>query len=104
VPLHQWTLTGWAAAQTFAEAVAAQGASVTRAGIERWLAGLRDYTVDGIEAPHDYQWPYDYSKPSPQCFSMAQWQDAAKAMVTRAPISTCYTMPWVPYSPLNDGS
>ena len=104
VQLHQWALTGWASAAMFAEAVAAQGPNVTRAGVERWLAGLRDYTGGGLEAPHDFQWPYDYSKPSPNCFSIAQWQDSAKMMVTRAPISTCLTMPWVAYTPSNDGS
>ena len=75
-----------------------------RAGVERWLRALRNYNAGGLAAPRDFQWPYDYSKPSPQCFSIAQWQDAAKTMVTRAPVDTCYTMPWVAYTPQNDGS
>jgi branched-chain amino acid transport system substrate-binding protein len=104
VPLHEWVLDGWAQARKFTEAVASLGPNVTRAGVEKWLDALRDYTAGGLLAPQDYRWPYDYSKPDSQCFSIAQWQDSAHAMVTRAPVTTCYTMPWVAYTPANDGS
>src|SRR5205814_1822668 len=104
VQFHEWVLDGWAAAKRFADGVAAQGANLTRAGVEKWLNALQNYTAGGLLAPVDYQWPYDYSKPSNQCFSIAQWQDSANTMVTRAPLSTCYVMPWVAYAPLDDGS
>ena len=104
VTLHQWALTGWSAAKQFADAVAAQGGNLTRAGVEKWLASQRNYTAGGLQAARDYQWPFDYSKPLDQCFTVVQWQDSAHTMVTKAPLSTCYSMPWVPYSPLDDGS
>jgi branched-chain amino acid transport system substrate-binding protein len=104
VLMHDWVLTGWASAKMFADAVAALGPNVTRAGLARQLNQLRNYTAGGLVAAKDFQWPFDYSKPSAQCFSIAQWQDSANTMVERAPISTCYTLPWEPYTPLDDGS
>lgn len=104
VPLHDWVLTGWASARMFADAVAALGTNVTRVGLVRQLDGMRNYTAGGLVAAKDFQWPYDYSKPAPECFSIAQWQDSAGTMVERAPLSTCYTMPWESYAPLDDGS
>src|SRR6266516_4786940 len=47
VVMHQWALTGWIAAKMFTEAVAAQGANLTRADVERWLRGLRNYNACG---------------------------------------------------------
>jgi branched-chain amino acid transport system substrate-binding protein len=104
VQMHQWVLTGWAAAKMFADGVKSLGPNVTRAGLEKWLAGLKGYDNGGLSAPHDFAWPYDYSKPAKQCFSIAKWDESAKHMKTQAPISTCYNMPYVAYTPLDDGS
>jgi hypothetical protein len=65
---------------------------------------MRDYTAGGLVTGKDWQWPYDYSKPASECFDIAQWQDSAQTMVERAPISTCYTLPFYPFTPQNDGS
>jgi hypothetical protein len=48
---------------------------------------------------------YDFSKPHPQCFIIAQWQDSANGYVTRAPLNTCYpNLGWIGYPASDDGS
>ena len=102
--LHQWVVEGFAGARLFSDGVASLGANVTRVGLERWLNGIRSYTAGDLLTPNDYQWPYDYGRPAPSCFNVAQWQDSAATFVTRSDTFTCYTMPWVAYQPQNDGS
>src|SRR5207245_11618746 len=94
-PFHQWVVEGFAGARLFTDGVAALGASPTRSNLIKWLDGVRRYTAGGLLAPTDYQWPYDYSKPAPECFSIAQWQDSATTFVERtdSPLP-CYGMPW----------
>jgi hypothetical protein len=104
VQLHDWVLAGYAGARELTDGVGSMGANVTRDGLVKWLNGLQNYTNGDLVTPHDYTWPYDYSQPAPQCFSVAKWDDSAGTMKQVAPVSTCYTMPWVGYQPLDDGS
>jgi branched-chain amino acid transport system substrate-binding protein len=109
-PLHQWSLDGWAIGQMFADAVSSMGARPTRAGFIKWLDSWPQpqadptgaYTVHGLFAGESWQ-PMDFSKPAPDCFSVAQWQDSAQTFVPRA-IDACYTDGWLgtPFTP--DGS
>jgi branched-chain amino acid transport system substrate-binding protein len=88
--LHQWALEGWAIGRLFGQALAAMGATPTRAGLEDWLRSLDDYTDGGLWDPMDYR-PFDYDVPTMRdCIAVSRWQDAAGGFVTQAPPGTCY--------------
>src|SRR5204862_4505324 len=53
-PLHQWSLEGWMAGKSFVEASNSMGGAPTRAGLESWLKGLKNYTAGGLSIPIDY--------------------------------------------------
>jgi branched-chain amino acid transport system substrate-binding protein len=103
-PMHEWSLDGYGTGQMFGDALTAMGGAPTRAGFEAWMNGLNNYTNHGLWAPLDFH-VYDFSKPHPQCFIIAQWQDSANGYVTRAPLSTCYpNLGWIGYPASDDGS
>ena len=92
--MHQWALEGWAMGLMFQKGASTMGANLTRAGWMKWLNGLKDYTLDGLANPFDYQ-HQDYNAPKHDCFSIAHWQDSAGTFVTEAPVTTCYDAKWV---------
>jgi branched-chain amino acid transport system substrate-binding protein len=101
--MHQWALEGWAMGLMFQKGASTMGANLTRAGWMKWLNGLKDYTLDGLMNPFDYQ-RQDYNAPKHDCFSIAHWQDSAGTFVTEAPITTCYDAKWVGSTFADDGS
>src|SRR5207245_2169260 len=92
--MHQWSLEGWAMGKMFQEGAQTMGANLTRAGWMKWLNGLKDFTLDGLMNPFDYQ-PQNYQAPKHDCFSIAQWQDSDHTFDVRAPITTCLEAKWV---------
>ncbi|MCU1450717.1 MAG: amino acid/amide transporter substrate-binding protein family [Acidimicrobiales bacterium] len=101
--MHQWALEGWAMGLLFQKGASTMGANLTRAGWMKWLNGLKDYTLDGLMNPFDYQ-RQDYNAPKHDCFSIAHWQDQAGTFVTEAPITTCYEAKWVGSTFADDGA
>ncbi len=74
--VHQWALEAWAQAALVADAVRAMGPAPTRAGLESYFRGLRNYTGGGIMAGLEYV-PIDYSKPTNEdCFGISRWLDS----------------------------
>ena len=102
-PLHQWSLDAWAGSQMTADGIASMGANVTRVGFEKWLDGLKEYNNHGLVVPLDYQ-KVDFSKPRPERFLVAQWQDSAGTYVSSAPLGTTYVAPWYGTPASDDGS
>src|SRR5205807_5368783 len=72
---HQWTFEGWGIVQVFVDYLNSAGGTPTRKGFVAWLNGLKDYS-NGVFAPFDFR-RVDYSKPKPDCNTIAQWQDSA---------------------------
>jgi ABC-type branched-subunit amino acid transport system substrate-binding protein len=105
-PLHQWSLEGWMAGKSFAEAINSMGASPTRQGLEDWLRGLSNYTANGLSIPFDYKvidYPTLWAQEQAQnqglnnadCTSIAQWQDDKHGWVQRTgPQGDCFDGTW----------
>jgi hypothetical protein len=101
--LHQWSLEGWAMGLMFQRGAQTMGANLTRAGWMKWLNGLKDYTLDGVMNPFDYQ-RQNYNAPKHDCFSIAHWQDSDATFRVEAPITTCYEAKWVGSTFADDGA
>jgi branched-chain amino acid transport system substrate-binding protein len=104
-PLHQWALEGWAAGMLFTDGVSTMGASPTRKGLLQWLDAQREYTVHGLMQGIDWRRSgVDFSKPAPECFSMAQWSDSSRTFAPATRTFTCDTTAYYSYQPEDDGS
>ena len=98
--MFQWNVDGWGSAMWFADAAASCGANLTRACLEKYLDRPAGYTARGLWWPRNNE-KYDFrtKKTLYRCIQVAQWVDAAKSFVVRAPYqSTCYTTPYLPYA------
>jgi ABC-type branched-subunit amino acid transport system substrate-binding protein len=93
-PLHQWSLEGWMAGKSLAEALDTMGATPTRQGLEDWLRGLNNYTANGLSIPIDFivkDYPNEPTTVEPDCTSIAQWQDSTDGWVQRtSPKGDCF--------------
>jgi hypothetical protein len=102
-PQHQWTIEGWALGMEFAEGVKSLGANVTRKGFMAWLNNLKDYTLNGLFTPLDWQ-RVDYTKDRRDCNVVVQWQDSVSNYVTKAGTDSCVLAPYVHSKANDDGS
>jgi hypothetical protein len=107
--LHQWSLEGWALGYEFEDIVKSMGANVTRKGFIDWLnkipgpPGTGGYTYGGLFTPTTYV-PWNFAVATPNCQTIAQWQDSAKSYVQREGTNYCPVTPWVATPATNDGA
>ena len=92
-PLHQWSLEGWMAGKSFAEAILSMGPTPTRQGLEDWLRGLNDYTANGLSIPIDFIVKDFPNQPfaNADCTSIARWSDETQGWIQQTgPAGDCY--------------
>lgn len=98
--MYQWNVDGWGSAMWFADAAASCGAKLTRVCLEAYLNRPAGYTARGLWWPRNNE-KYDFEKMKTlyRCITIAQWSDAARSFVNRAPFhKTCDTTPYLPYT------
>jgi branched-chain amino acid transport system substrate-binding protein len=106
--LHQWAVEGWALGYELEEGLKRMGANVTRKGFMDWLDsfpnGNGGYTAGGVMTPISYVPNIDFNQASPNCNTVAQWQDAAGTFVQRAGVNACPVVGYVATPATPDGS
>ncbi len=104
--MHQWIIEGWGAAKTFDDATSSMGAAPTRKGFIAWMNAARNYTAGGIFHSIDWRPSQDFTKPAPDCFSLARWDETAKTFSNALGSAnfSCFTTDFYAYVPGDDGS
>ena len=93
LPLHQWALEAWAMGNITADAMAAMGATPTRAGYIDFLDRMEANDAKGIMVGTDFRpGSYSYTTPtSRDCFGVARWLDDRGGWVMASdPFPFCY--------------
>jgi ABC-type branched-subunit amino acid transport system substrate-binding protein len=100
--LAQWQLEGWAAAMWLTDAIRSCDGSVTRACVERFVAG-KPYDAGGLLLPVRFTSTAKPPATARTCLSVAQWSDRAKSghggWLTRGGDmrKNCFVVPQLPY-------
>ncbi|WP_221361422.1 ABC transporter substrate-binding protein [Streptomyces beigongshangae] len=96
----QWQLEGWAAAMWFTDAArSCAGAGVTRACVDRFMAGGKPYTADGLLLPVRFEHLPEPPRTRRTCLSVARWQDARGWVGQGDMDRECQEVPQLPYEP-----
>lgn len=96
----QWQLEGWAAAMWFTDAARSCARSgITRACVDAFVGGSRDYTADGLLLPVSFEPLPKPPKTRRTCLSVARWQDGRGWVAQGDMNSTCFEVPQLPYEP-----
>ncbi|MFR9799971.1 ABC transporter substrate-binding protein [Streptomyces sp. MS06] len=102
LPTHsQWQLEGWAAAMWFTDAAehCAKSGGVTRACVDRFVGGSRDFTADGLLLPVSFASRPDPPTTARACLSVARWRDGTGWVSQGDMNRTCFVVPELPYEP-----
>ncbi|HEX9683788.1 MAG TPA: ABC transporter substrate-binding protein [Acidimicrobiales bacterium] len=96
--LSQWTFEGWIAAKLFTEAVAAQGADLTREGVIEWLDAQRRWQGGGVMAGMDWRREQVPREPTRECIAISKWDESAGQWKQQFAPFHCDNTPWVFYT------
>ncbi|MFD0311677.1 ABC transporter substrate-binding protein [Streptomyces sp. NPDC127119] len=96
----QWQVEGWAAAMWFTDAArSCARTGVTRACVDRFMAGGKPYTAKGLLLPVRFARLPEPPRTRRTCLSVARWEDA-RGWVSQGDMDhECYDVPQLSYKP-----
>ncbi|MFH8466901.1 ABC transporter substrate-binding protein [Streptomyces sp. NPDC017991] len=96
----QWQVEGWAAAMWFTDAArSCAKTGVTRACVDRYMAGGKPYTAKGLLLPVRFDHLPEPPRTRRTCLSVARWEDA-RGWVSQGDMDReCHDVPQLSYKP-----